>query len=241
VILGGSMLMHAALPAVHWDCDAAKAVGASALMSFPRVWVANFCFSISTMGIAAAAPRDHLGAATGLSHSCGNLARALLPPVVTWLFAWSIRVSVDGDDLASVAQMPQHGDHLVAVTTPPAGANRSACQGDPQTLLGPLFPANRWFSFLLLCGAALLTALATVGMREPQFIRAPAASMADSDDANDDDDDARPLADDEPVGRSAAAAAADSRSGGSGSPEPTRPPNISFDSTGLEEGESPSF
>jgi MFS family permease len=137
VVSGPFMMLHAALPAVNWHHNIPLVVAACAALSLPRVWGATWAFSTLTMGIAASAPKEHLGAATGISHSCGNVARAIVPSFMTYLFAWSVKYASGGEADESV-------------TSEPSATSPVAMSEQPQSFFGPAFPFNRWLVFFLI-------------------------------------------------------------------------------------------
>ena len=59
-------------------------------LAFFRCTASTWCFSLSMMFVANAAPPEHLGKVTGMSHACGSLMRSLWPLVAAPMFAWSI-------------------------------------------------------------------------------------------------------------------------------------------------------
>eukprot|EP00455_Lapot_gusevi_P040510 TRINITY_DN4588_c0_g1_i3.p1 TRINITY_DN4588_c0_g1~~TRINITY_DN4588_c0_g1_i3.p1 ORF type:complete len:281 (+),score=34.67 TRINITY_DN4588_c0_g1_i3:26-844(+) len=59
-------------------------------LAFFRCTASTWCFSLSMMFVANAAPPEHLGKVTGMSHSFGSLMRSLWPLVAAPMFAWSI-------------------------------------------------------------------------------------------------------------------------------------------------------
>jgi MFS family permease len=77
-LFGTFSLLHAALPAIDWRGDHAQIVAACAALSLFRVFGLTFSYITSMMGVAACAPRAHLGAATGISSSIAYLVQAVL-------------------------------------------------------------------------------------------------------------------------------------------------------------------
>lgn len=59
-------------------------------VNFLRLFPTSWCFSMSFVLIARSAPREHMGAMNGIGQSAGCVTRALVPPIVAPLFAWSI-------------------------------------------------------------------------------------------------------------------------------------------------------
>jgi MFS family permease len=144
-------LLHAALPAINFHGSIPAIVAATVAMSLPRLWTTSWSFSSLLVGMAACAPREHLGAATGISHSCGNLSRAIIPPLATWLFAWSVGSSSG-----------EGGE---------AGSTAAPGTDEPQSFFGPGFPVNRWLVFATLAGCLLLVAYIIRRLAEDNFTR----------------------------------------------------------------------
>jgi MFS family permease len=133
------VVLHAALPAIDWQHNVTGIVVASAVLSLPRMWGASWVGSVLTMGIAASAPKEHLGAATGISHSCGNVARAIVPSFMTYLFAWSVNYASGGSGANDRSEE----------TLQPTATSQVAVSEEPQSFFGPAFPLNRWLVFVL--------------------------------------------------------------------------------------------
>ncbi|CUG88973.1 MFS transporter, putative, partial [Bodo saltans] len=55
-----------------------------------RIPFNSWCFSLSFVMISRSAPREHVGAMNGIGQSAGCFTRALIPPLIAPLFAWSI-------------------------------------------------------------------------------------------------------------------------------------------------------
>jgi MFS family permease len=55
-----------------------------------RIPFNSWCFSLSFVMISRSAPREHVGAMNGIGQSAGCFTRALIPPIIAPLFAWSI-------------------------------------------------------------------------------------------------------------------------------------------------------
>lgn len=55
-----------------------------------RVMFTTMGFTLSTSMIASTAPKNSMGAVTGVSHSVGNIARTSVPLIATPVFAWSV-------------------------------------------------------------------------------------------------------------------------------------------------------
>ncbi|GET92798.1 hypothetical protein, conserved [Leishmania tarentolae] len=55
-----------------------------------RQFFASWCYGLITMLVAHSAPPMHIGSIMGISQSCGACVRAVIPFVVTPIFAWSV-------------------------------------------------------------------------------------------------------------------------------------------------------
>jgi MFS family permease len=176
VVAGIGYIISAALPAVDWRGNVGLIVAAYALVSLPRVIAVTSTFSAVMMGISACAPRRHLGLATGISHSLCNVVRAILPSLLTYIFALSVGSS-DTDDI-QYADTPSNSSST-------GNATRTT-DGPPQSLLGPAFPFNRWLVFLMLAGLIFSAAAWSRTFREENFLRSEPAPVGTSGEAAED-------------------------------------------------------
>mmetsp|Transcript_34584 Transcript_34584/g.106833 ORF Transcript_34584/g.106833 Transcript_34584/m.106833 type:complete len:90 (+) Transcript_34584:2-271(+) len=88
-----------------------------------------------------------------------------------------------------------------------------------------MFPLNRWFCFLILAGAVIVSSVATNGMREAQFVRPPTPSAqqqeAPSGAQADDREESVPARDDDAGAAVVIRASPEAET--EPSPEPSRP------------------
>jgi predicted MFS family arabinose efflux permease len=176
-LFGAFTLLHAALPAINWGGNHAHIVAACAALSLFRVFGLTFSYSTSTMGVAACAPRAHLGAATGISSSIAYLVQAVLPPIFTFVFAACVRGHETNNNQGDGPATPPANATFVATVS----YNSTLAAGGPQTFWGPAFPFNRWFVFVLLAGFLFSAAFVASTMRERHFSRSE-VTLCDGED-----------------------------------------------------------